>query len=47
MPSVDAFAERLSIHGDVGLAAEEIGKSRRCGFALLKQIRAELGWQAS
>lgn len=41
--TLNAFAERLSQHGDVARAAAQIGKSPAYGRVLLQRIIAGLG----
>jgi hypothetical protein len=41
------LAERVSQHGDVPRAADEIGVSRSYGRVLWGEIKRGLGWQAS
>lgn len=45
-PMRHAFAERLSVHGDIALAAQEIGTNRHQGHNLMGELRRDLGWQA-
>lgn len=44
--TLDAFAERLSLHGDVPRAAREIGKTPGYGRTLLQRLIKGLGAQA-
>lgn len=40
------LAERVSEHGDVARAADEIGVSRSYGRLLWSEVKKGLGWQA-
>jgi hypothetical protein len=42
----DDLADRVSEHGDIARAADEIGVSRSYGRVLWQEIRRGLGWQA-
>ncbi len=44
--TLDSFADRLALHGNVDRAAREIGKSPAYGRVLLQRLRARLGEQA-
>lgn len=44
---IDRLAERLAEHGDVSLAAREIGTSPEYGRVLYQRIKKQLGWQAA
>lgn len=46
LSTLDEFAERLSQHGDVALAAREIGKTPTYGRTLLQRLVKRLGEQA-
>lgn len=43
---LDRLAVRLAEHGDVSLAAREIGTSPEYGRVLFQRIKKQLGWQA-
>lgn len=42
-PVLDAFAERLSIHGNVLLAGHEIGRGKASARKLFLRLRERLG----
>jgi len=44
--TIDRFAEQLSAHGDIRLAAEAVGISHSYGRLLFTAIKRALGWQA-
>jgi transposase len=44
---VNTFAERLAEGDNAKAAAAYCGVSEQTGYNILRQIKAELGWQAS
>lgn len=44
--NLDAFAENLSLHGDVARGSAAVGISAASGDTYLSRIRKQLGWQA-
>lgn len=43
---MDAFAEALSLHGDIPRASREVGARPEYGRVLFQRMCKRLGWQA-
>lgn len=44
---LDHFAERLSLHGDIAKAAQQLGRSTAWGYAQFRVLCKALGAQAA